>query len=242
MSDKIAVCFSGQPRCLEKSIQDFVKLMGDAPYDNFAHIWQSEELLSSWGHNMGWENRQTKVHKAEDFVDIYKPKHYLIEEYKDTQFYKNTASQLGYRNMVNKVWSSYSQFYSMKKSFDALLEYESKENVTYKYLARFRMDYDIDWDLTTEDWDSIKQRIDNNPKLVLVNPGWNWPNGDGISGLLAIGGHDAMITYSKFSDFYLKIVEKNPNWTYDESNLKKYIVEMTDLQIEECQISIGVYR
>jgi hypothetical protein len=130
----------------------------------------------------------------------------------------------------------------MKKSFDALLEYESKENVTYKYLARFRMDYDIDWDLTTEDWNSIKQRIDNNPKLVLVNPGWNWPNGDGISGLLAIGGHDAMITYSKFADFYLKIVEKNPNWTYDESNLKKYIVEMTDLQIEECQISIGVYR
>lgn len=239
---EIALCFSGQPRCLEKAQVDMLKLMEGEEYDVFGHIWQSDELLSSWGHNMGWENRQTKVHPASDFVDMYSPKNYYIEDYKNSMFYTKTALEAGYRNMTNKVWSSYSQFYSMMKSFESLSEYESQTNHQYKYLARFRMDYDIDWSTTTENWEQMKKRIDENPNLVMVNFGWNWPNGDGISGLLAIGAHDAMIRYSKFFEFYPQIVEENPNWTYDESNIKWYLEKIAKVDVEECGISIGVYR
>jgi len=241
MSD-IAICFGGQPRCLDKAFADIKKYFNTEDFDVFAHLWKSDDLLSSWGHNMGFENKQTKVEEPNIFVDLYKPKHFYIEDYKSSSFYNKTSPYLGYRNMTNKIWSSMSQFYSMKKSFDAMVEWEEKNNHKFKYAAKFRMDFDIDWDLTTEPINEIKRRIDEKPNTLFVNPGWNWPNGDGISALLAIGSREVMLKYSLFYEQYLNIIQNNPNWSYDESNIKWYVEKICGIEVEECQISVGVYR
>lgn len=238
-----AICFSGQPRCLETGHKDFEKLFDGLEFDIFAHIWEFDGLLSSWGHNMGWENRQTKIHKAQEFVDLYKPTDYLIEEYVTTQFFQNTVYQPGYRNPTNKVWSSYSQFYSIMKSFQVMQNYSEKNDVKYKYVIKYRMDHDVDFDNSDTDFTKIIKRLEETPELILVNPGYDWPDGNGVSNLLAIGKYESMMPYSKAYDYYPWLVQNCPYPSYDEANLKYYIENVCKLKIESTAgISVGVYR
>jgi hypothetical protein len=236
------ICFSGQPRCVEKGYEDFLNLFNGLEYDVFGHIWQHDKLLSSWGDQMGWENKQSKVHDATQFVELYKPKKYIIEDYDKTDFYKNTSVSPGYRNPINKVWSSWSQFYSIKKAFEVKEQYENENNVSYKYAIKYRMDHDVEWDKTIVDWENIKKRIDENPKLILVNPGYDWPDGHGCSNLFAIGTSEAMKKYSLVYDNYPEIIKTNQYASYDESNLKVHLEKINDLVVEHCSIHIGVYR
>jgi len=238
-----AVCFSGQPRCLENGYKDFKKLFEGLELDIFAHIWQSDYLLSGWGHNMGWENKQTKVYKAQEFVDMYRPTDYLIEDYSTTDFFRNTIYQPGYRNPINKVWSSYSQFYSIMKSFEVMNKYEEKNNIKYKYVIKYRMDHDVDFENSDINWDKMKKRLDEEQDLILVNPGYDWPNGNGVSNLLAIGTCESMYKYSRAYDYYPWLVKNCPFPDYDEANLKYYIEKVCGLRIESTAgISVGVYR
>jgi hypothetical protein len=247
---EFAVCFSGQPRCINESYKDFVKLFDGLDYDIFAHIWDSEELLSSWGHNMGFENRKTKVHKPQEFIDLFQPKNYIIEEYNVTKFYDYNIDSPGYRNPVNKVWSSYSQFYSIMKSFEALREYETQTNSKYKYIVKYRMDHDVDFEFSklftpediTNEWSEIKEKLDNNPKVIITNPGYDWPNGNGISNLLAMGNSDAMYEYSKTFEYYPWLLQNCKFPDFDEANLKTYLKDVCRFDLDVCNINVGVYR
>jgi hypothetical protein len=250
MKKDFAICFSGQPRCIERAHKDFIRLFDGLNYDVFAHVWDSTELLSSWGHNMGFENKQTQVHRASEFVELFKPTNFIIEEYNATQFYKNNAPNLGYRNPVNKVWSSYSQFYSIKKAFDSKKNYEKENGITYKYVVKYRMDHDVDFDFSgletsekiLDNWKSITNKIDQDPKLILTNPGYDWPNGNGVSNLLAMGGSEAMDRYSLMFDSYPYVTQNCQYPDYDEANLKFYLQQMCGFNIGDCGIHVGVYR
>jgi hypothetical protein len=250
MTKDFAICFSGQPRCIDRAYQDFIRLFEGLEYDVFAHIWDSEELLSSWGHNMGFENKKTQVYRAQEFVDLFKPTDYIIEEYNGTQFYQHNAPNLGYRNPVNKVWSSYSQFYSIKKSFEVKINFENKTGTKYKYVVKYRMDHDVDFDysnLETQDklkdnWSKILTRLDEDPKLILTNPGYDWPNGNGVSNLLAMGNSEAMDKYSLVFDYYPSIIQSCQFPDYDEANLKFYLQQMCGFNLGDCGIHVGVYR
>jgi len=250
MIKEFAICFSGQPRCIIPAHEDFKLLFEGLEYDVFAHIWNSDELLSSWGHNMGWENKKTNVHTPQEFLELYNPKNYIVENYKETEFFKNTVNSPGYRNPVNKVWSSYSQFYSIKKSFESKKEYEEQNNIEYKYTIKYRMDHDVDFeysklntpDLISKSWEYIKRRLDENPNLIITNPGYDWPDGNGVSNLLAIGNTKAMQEYSKVYDYYPSIIRECKYPEYDEANLKYYLENICKIKVETCSINVGVYR
>lgn len=245
-----AVCISGQPRCIYEGEKDFKKLFNGLDYDVFIHTWESKELLSSWGHNMGFENKQTKVYSGQELVDLYKPKHYQIEEYDVSQFYKYNVESPGYRNPTNKVYSSYSQFYTIMKSFEVLNEYENENTTKYKYAVKYRMDLDVDFEFSklftesdiSNEWVNIKKRLDENPNLIIVNPGYDWPNGNGVSNLLAMGNTDAMYKFSRVFEHYPWLLQNCKFPDYDEANLKLYLEQICGLQIETCSINVGVYR
>lgn len=245
-----AICFSGQPRCIHEAKKDFDRLFAGLDYDIFAHVWNSAELLSSWGHNMGFENKKTRVYSANDFVELYNPLDCKIEEYDVSQFYKFNADSPGYRNPTNKVYSSYSQFYTIMKSFDVLKEYQEKTQSNYKYAVKYRMDLDVDFDFSklydesdiSKEWIDIKKRLDDNPNLIIVNPGYDWPNGNGVSNLLAMGNTDAMLKFSKLFDYYPWLLENCNFSDYDEAKLKVYLENICGLKVETCSINVGVYR
>jgi hypothetical protein len=247
---EFAICMSGQPRCIIPAHYDFKKLFNGLEYDVFSHIWDSQELLSSWGHNMGFENKKTNVHNPKEFVDLYEPKNYEVENYKNTIFYNNTVNFEGYRNPTNKTWSSYSQFYSIMKSFDILQEYCVNNDTKYKYVVKYRMDHDVDFEFSklftdkeiSQEWQQIKNRLNANQNLIITNPGYDWPNGNGVSNLLAIGNFDAMVKYSRVYDYYPWLLQNCRFPEYDEANLKLYLQQICKFEIENCSINVGVYR
>jgi hypothetical protein len=243
MKKKFSICFSGQPRCIEPAYDDFKKLFSNIDYDIFAHIWQSNNLLSSWGNNMGWENTQSKFYTAQDFVDLYLPTDYVIEDYDQSIFAKNTSVSPGYRNPVNKVWSSYSQFYSIKRSFEVMRSYQEKNDIEYEYTIKYRMDHDVDFEVTDTDISKITRRLDDNPNLILVNPGYDWPNGHGVSNLFAIGKTETMVKYSLLFDYFPWLQQNCPYTDYDEAKLKMYLEKICGLEVKsDAGISVGVYR
>lgn len=242
MIKEIGVCFSGQPRQIHKGHADFIKLMEGQEYDVFAHLWDCEGLLSAWGNNMGWENKQTPFYSPVDFEELYKPIRIKSDDYTKTPFYEQTSNNQGYLNPVNKFYSSYSQFYSLKEAFNVKENYEKETGTKYKYAVRYRTDLEVDFGNSTIDWDSFKKRIDENPNLIMVNPGWDWPNGHGCANHFAIGTSDGMRKYSLLFDNYPYIVQNNPYGSYDESNLKMHLERFCGLKVEHCTINHGIYR
>jgi len=237
-----AICFNGQVRQLYRGFEDFQNLTKNIEYDVFAHIWEMDELLSGWGHNMGWEFKQTQFQTPQEFIDVYKPVKCSVENYKETSFYKENLNNGGYGNPMNKIYSSLSQFYSLKKSFETLNSYINETGKTYKYVLRCRPDMDIDFNISKIDWDEIKDRLDKNPTVVLTNPGWDWPNGDGCADFFAIGTLENMNKYSLLFDNYINIYNTNPNRNYNESNMKFHLEKICGLKVENCDIHVGMYR
>jgi len=237
-----AICFNGQVRQLYRGFEDFQNLTKNIEYDVFAHIWEMDELLSGWGHNMGWEFKQTQFQTPQEFIDVYKPVKCSVENYKETSFYKENLNNGGYGNPMNKIYSSLSQFYSLKKSFETLNSYINETGNTYKYVLRCRPDMDIDFNVSKIDWDEIKDRLDKSPNVVLTNPGWDWPNGDGCADFFAIGTLENMNKYSLLFDNYISIYNTNPNRNYNESNMKFHLEKICGLKVENCDIHVGMYR
>jgi len=242
MIKEFGIVFSGQARQLHKGHEDFIKLVEGLDYDVFGHIWECGSLLSAWGNGMGWENKQTKIHTPQEFIDLYKPVRCESEDYTKTEFHRYTSSNNGYLNPVNKFYSSCSQFYSLKQGFIVKENFEKEKGDTYKYGVRYRTDLEVDFKESKIDWDSFKERIDKNPNLILVNPGWDWPNGNGCANHFAIGTSDAMKKYSLIFDNYSVIVRNNIYGNYDESNLKMHLEKFCGLTVEHCSIHHGVYR
>jgi len=242
MIKDFAVCHTGQVRQLYRGFEDFQKLTENIEYDVFAHIWEIDELLSGWGHNIGWEFRKTKFETPQEFIDIYKPVKCSVENYKETTFYRENLKHGGYGNEMNKLYSSLSQFYSLKKSFETLNSYINETGNTYKYVLRCRPDIDVDFNISKIDWDEIKDRLDKNPNVVLTNPGWDWPNGDGCSDFFAIGTLESMNKYSLLFDNLISIKIVNPNGAYNESNMKFHLEKICGLKVEICDIHVGMYR
>ncbi len=239
---EFGIVFSGQARQLHRGHSDFMKLVDGLDYDIFAHIWECESLLSAWGNNMGWENKQTKIHSPAEFIELYNPTKCEYEDYTKSEFYRHTSSNNGYLNPVNKFYSSLSQFYSLKMAFEVKEKYEKESGITYKYAMRYRTDLEVDFKESKIDWNSFKERIDRNSNLILVNPGWDWPNGHGCANHFAIGTSESMKKYSLLFDNYGYIVKNNIYGSYDESNLKVHLEKFCGLTVEHCSIHHGVYR
>ena len=85
---KIALCFSGQPRYIEESYQQFSKaLLDHNDIDVYAHFWWDESYK---GKPFVWESsdRYPKDYDPiEDFREKFKPKWTYIESHKPKEFF-----------------------------------------------------------------------------------------------------------------------------------------------------------
>jgi hypothetical protein len=86
---KIALCFSGQPRYIERSYQQFEKniLSCNDNVDVFAHLWWDDSYM---GKPFVWESKDRypdDYSPLKDFCDKFKPKSTLVEAHKPKEFF-----------------------------------------------------------------------------------------------------------------------------------------------------------
>lgn len=85
---KIALCFSGQPRYIKKSFEQYQKgILKNNEVDVFAHLWWDDSYL---GKPFVWESKDRypeDYNPLEEFTEMYQPKGLLVESHKPKEFF-----------------------------------------------------------------------------------------------------------------------------------------------------------
>ena len=84
---KVALCFSGQPRYIEKSYEQFKNILDYNDIDVFAHLWWDDSYL---GKPFVWESKDRypeDYNPLEEFVEKFKPKKLNVEAHKPKEFF-----------------------------------------------------------------------------------------------------------------------------------------------------------
>jgi hypothetical protein len=85
---KVALCFSGQPRYVEKSYEQFSKnILSNNDVDVFAHMWWDESYK---GKSFVWESKDKypeDYSPMDKFEELFKPKWTFIEAHKPKEFF-----------------------------------------------------------------------------------------------------------------------------------------------------------
>ena len=69
---KIALCFSGQPRYIDKSYEQFRSIFDNNAVDVFAHLWWDDSYL---GKPFVWESKDRypeDYNPLEEFIDKFR--------------------------------------------------------------------------------------------------------------------------------------------------------------------------
>lgn len=135
---KIALCFSGQPRCFAKGFEYYqVNLLSKYGVDVFFHTWKNDENL------------------IDEVVKLYQPKSFIITE----KFQPDVVNSL-YPRCINSIthpsFSTVSGFYSINESCRIKSEYEVKNGFIYDWVIRTRFDYALNLQIPFEQLDSSK--------------------------------------------------------------------------------------
>lgn len=197
---KVALCLSGQPRCLKQGFQFHKKCLLDRyDIDVFIHSWNSEF--------------------NDDIVNLYNPKEVIIENYKFTKDH-----EIKYLNQHNEKedypWRprfALNSFYSIYQANQLRHENEIKEFIEYDWVIRSRFDYAFNRKIEFENLDNKYLYI---PERVCPE----WPN-EMICDQFAFSNSHMMNLYS---NTFLHIDEYHSKGTYligehlFSRNLNKY--------------------
>ena len=128
---KIALCFSGQARSVEKGYEYYKKnLLDHYDVDVFFHTWKVDDVVSK-------------------MVDLYKPVRYsyapLLQLDVDRK-YTNTPNAQKYPPRF-----TYSMFFSMNKCRELMTYYSTTEEMEYDWVIRSRTDYALNVKIPFED-------------------------------------------------------------------------------------------
>lgn len=135
---KIALCFSGQPRKLEESYNQFKTIFLEKyDIDVFVHTWfDSSYAGKPFDYSIQYQrNEMWNPNTVQLIHDLYKPKSCIIEPQKefDMSKFANAEFQLQRPFIVKSMW------FSIKESNRLKLEYESK-TAKYDCVIRCRFD------------------------------------------------------------------------------------------------------
>jgi len=156
---KIALCFSGQPRFIER-VAPYIKenVIGDYEVDVFAHLWFDEDLQTKpykYGGSGGWVKQRISSNAIEEFEKIYNPKKLVVE--KSKKFLDSTLSDNYMPSLdrykggkpdysrepnfeVRDVNNIISYHYSLLQACLLKKEYEYANDFKYDYVVRMRTD------------------------------------------------------------------------------------------------------
>jgi hypothetical protein len=132
---KIALCFSGQPRYIGKSFEEYEKnILQNNDVDVFAHLWWDD---SYQGKTFSWESMETypvDYNPIDEFKEKFRPKNIIVEPHKPKEFfgYSNYSQKCLFDSSIqgdivrSMMLRQVSQWYSIKQSmsFEELKDYD----------------------------------------------------------------------------------------------------------------------
>ncbi len=100
---KVALCFSGQPRYIEKSFEQFDKnILSCNDVDVFAHLWWDDSYK---GKSFVWESTDKypeDYSPMDKFSELFKPKWNFVEAHKQKEFFG--YEQFPTKSLFDLLW------------------------------------------------------------------------------------------------------------------------------------------
>ena len=175
---RIALCFSGQPRFINK-VAPIIKenIIGDYNVDVFAHLWFDEELQSKpykFGGEGGWRNQRIDPNAIDDFKKQYNPKGLLVQSSK--KFLNSYLSDNYEASLKRYKWGAIdnpeepdfairdvnnitSYYYSLMKVCMLKKEYEYEHDFKYDMVIKIRTDSIVHNKIDYESFINVKNTV-----------------------------------------------------------------------------------
>ena len=142
---KVALCISGQPRYLDRSIDQYQNILKHNDVDVYAHMWWDESYK---GKSFVWESKDkypTDYDALEDFKEKFNPVKLIAEPHKGKEFFgydqypDNCLFDGGMDPAITKsiIHRQRSQWYSINQSMSF------PELKDYDFIVRARTDVSI---------------------------------------------------------------------------------------------------
>jgi hypothetical protein len=210
---KIALCFSGQPRTWRKCISTWHNiLIQNDRLDNvdvFCHVWDFNTKSNAIQHPKKNNNEVEMVNKEDihDLLKILKPKKFLVESQRNFSPFRP--------NQPITTSSFLSQFYGIMKAARLKKEYEIENNLMYDVVVRVRYD------------SYFNTQVSNDFVLIKENTmhgfhfGWDFKTNRGRIGDIFWFADSQ--TYDIIADYYLNIHTINSDLV--KSNRSDFVPE-----------------
>lgn len=153
MTKRVAICFYGQPRLVEKgynAISKFIKNNHNCDIDIFVHTWWDDKLIGQLYKTSPWRNISQdeltiKENTIQTIVELYNPKCIVYESPKTFQNEIDEIRQLSiYKNdkdsFQSNIYNTLSNLYSKYAVSILLKTYMSKHNIQYDTVISTRFD------------------------------------------------------------------------------------------------------
>lgn len=171
---KIALCLSGQPRCVKQGYE-FVKrnILDGNDVAVFCHVWEAPEVID---------------------IEIYKPEAFMIEKSLTNDLSKYTRVPPPQPNWKVKdpARSTYNQLYGIQKANELKKVHEETNNMKFDWVIRSRFDFAINTKIPFAELDNTKLYI---PNCRMT------PNRDFGNDQFAFSSSENMDKYSATFDF-----------------------------------------
>ena len=191
MPNRIAVCFSGQPRTWRKAIETWSFLHDGV--DVFCHIWNFNTISARIGNH---EAEMLTDKELNDLIDALQPVAYLIESRKPMEVINHSQALRSDAHL--------SQLYGIMMSGALKRQHEIENNFIYDTVIRCR--YDISIPVDVQDalpsirkgiFHGVGLRIENNSHTMLISD-YFWASDS--------------TTYDLVSSIWLDLPEIEPHW------------------------------
>ena len=179
---KFAVCLSGYPKFIDKSLQSINKIKNYGDVKIFIHTWNISDIekfkYTCWSPNLD-KNPISLIN------DLFNPESILIENFENNKYYlENILNSHMFTKFARRDIGLISMYYSIFKSNQLKFEYEQKSKINFDCCIRMRFDSDIKDDFNIKNYDL---------NLLNIPQGKDW---GGINDQFAFGNSALMDKYS----------------------------------------------
>lgn len=179
---KFAVCLSGYPKFIDKSLQSIDKIKNYGDVKIFIHTWNISDVekfrSTCWNPNLNKD--------AVSLInDLFNPESILIENFENNKYYlESIFNSHAFTKFARRDIGPISMYYSIFRSNKLKIEYEQKNKMNFDCCVRMRFDSDIKDDFNIKNYDL---------NLLNIPQGKDW---GGINDQFAFGNSGDMDKYS----------------------------------------------